>query len=142
MKHNTLYKLSMSIIVFSMIFLAYLYYLAFFPFKTIEIKNLPFKVDQLVVEPGETITYEVDYCKYTDRPAEVIHSFVDGFTYSLPVGQSNLPKGCGVTRLGIVVPETINPGRYRINTTLTYKLNPLRNDTVSLGSQYFEVVKK
>lgn len=128
--------------------LAYTIYLIFVPVRTIELPDFaldkPLHVETPVVHPGDVVTFDFKYCKYIDVVPSVRRQLVDGqiipLTATANTG-SGLPMGCHTTTRSITIPETVNPGRYYLNTTLYYQVNPLRTEDVHYYTEYFQVVR-
>jgi hypothetical protein len=118
-------------------------YIAFFPIKTMEIMTEePVKVlnPEKVVLPGETLSYELDYCKYTEVRAIVHRTLIDGQVITLQDTQGGIPMGCAKRVISTaIIPTTINPGEYYLHVELEYKLNFFRVERVSYRTEYFRV---
>lgn len=128
-------------------FLLWIDYSLFWPIKTIEIQNYsdtnPIPILNEVVRPGESLQYELDYCKYTSVTGVIHRSFIDGQIITLQDSFGKLPTGCHKTILKTaVVPETINPGRYYLDVTADYPVNILRTVSIHYRTAYFVVVPK
>jgi hypothetical protein len=107
---------------------AYISYLAFYPFQTIQFRTQPYRMVQDTVRPGDALLYYVDVCKLTDAPAEVTRAIVgEGTFVSLPSLSTNVQPGCSNSISATTrVPENLRPGRYHLELTLCYRVNPLR----------------
>jgi hypothetical protein len=122
-------------------------YLLFWPVPTLELtgvsKSGVIPIINTVVHPGDTLRYTLSYCKYTDKQSTVHRSFVDGQVIILTDTVGKFPKGCRTATVATgVVPETINPGRYYMDVTVEYNINPFRQEFVHYKTSYFEVTAK
>lgn len=129
--------------------LVYVMYLLLWPVKTIVIKNFsytqPIHIETPVVHPGDIVKYDFDYCKFINVIPRSKSQLIDGQIIPLtPVmaNSSGLPMGCHDTFGSVVIPSTINPGRYYLNKELDYQVNSLRTITVNYYTEYFQVVDK
>lgn len=127
--------------------IVYVFYLLCWPFKTIIIKNFsytqPIHIDTPVVHPGDIVTYEFDYCKFTNVVPSSKSQLIDGQIISLSPtmsSSSGLPLGCHNISRSITIPKTINPGRYYLNKELDYQVNSLRTISIDYYTEYFQVV--
>jgi hypothetical protein len=114
-----------------------------YPYKPVEFKNLPHKIDTKQIKAGEYLTMNVDYCKYSTVVPVINTAFIDGIIYYVPQeGTINTVKpGCGENKVFIYIPKALPPGNYSVHRTWKYKVNPLRTITIYTQSETFEVVK-
>lgn len=110
-----------------------------YPYKTLELLNQPFEVLTPTVKPGDMMVYHVDYCKYTELPAFVNRSFVDGIKFTELLTLSSNPSGCHELFATLLVPN-IPPSTYYIKTVYQYKVNPIRTITIEATSSAFQVI--
>lgn len=126
--------------------IVYFIYALFVPVKTLEITNFsyayPIPLETPVVHPGDTIRYELDYCKYIDSSPITHRTLVDGQIITLTSSAGNLPMGCHQTERDVMIPETINPGKYYLNVEIDYQVNPVRTESTHYYTDYFQVVPK
>ncbi len=127
----------------------YLLCLLFLPVKTITIENFsyqkPIHIETPVVHPGDVIRYELEYCKFTDIVPTAKSQLIDGQIIPLTPSDSTgsgLPKGCHKTVREVIIPKTINPGRYYFNRQLDYRINAVRTERVYYYTEYFQVVEE
>jgi hypothetical protein len=118
-------------------------YMMFYPFKTLTVKQ-PDKIlnPGKQVQAGGVLVYQIDYCKYTNKQAEVTRALIGkSVTYALPVSTNNVPQGCttAVSR-NTVLPVGTQPGTYKLELTATYRINFLRDISVRHSSESFTVV--
>lgn len=114
---------------------------AFFPYKT-SIQKQPYEVSPKVVVQGELLTYEMDYCKYTDVIPTVERQFIDGIIYALPPGNAQLKSGCNTVMNTIQIPNALPPGHYYLQAIVSFKVNPIRTISNTYITEKFEVIKK
>lgn len=117
-----------------------MYGLMFYPYKTIDVFKTPLKILTPEVKRGESVVYEVDYCKYTDQQADVTISFTDGFSYPQPRVTSNTLKGCAKTQRAVIVPDNLPAQTYHLHITLEYRMNSLRTITKTYDTEKFKVL--
>lgn len=101
--------------------------------------HTPYKVTPQAIEAGQTVSYISDYCKYVPIKAEVTRTIVDGTVIFLPTATTNLPTGCHKVAVPVTVPINTPPGKYHIEITLVYKINFLREISVTLQTEDFIV---
>ena len=129
-------------VVFIAILIAYLFYALFWPVEVIEPQVQPYKVLTPVVRQGGELKYQVDICKYHDLPATIIRSFViEGVSYYLPEGSSNVKVGCNKTDVLLDVPTVIPLGRGYLDIVTHYQINSYRTKSYHLKTDEFEVIK-
>ncbi len=132
-------------IVVSYVALFAVAYALFWPVRTLELPGYsdanPIKVDQKVLHPGETLSYNLSYCKYTDLDSTVHRTLLDGQVITLVSTSGQLPSGCHTVLVKTaVIPETINPGKYYLEVLVEYKINILRTQYTKYHTEYFDVV--
>ena len=110
------------------------------PYKILEIKKNPIPVLTHRVHPGEQITFDVNYCKYMDIPADVEVTFVDEIQYTTPMVRVNNPTGCHDTRPFKMVPQ-LPPNTYMMRLTYTYHPNPLRTIKIIGNTVNFTILR-
>ena len=127
-------------ISFAFVFLVLCWLL--FPYKTLEINNVPYPVTPRV-EQGGVVIFEMDYCKYTDKEVVISRRFVDGIIYTLPeMITAHNEMGCSVSYLTEEVPENLPAGNYYMKFYYTYEVNPIRKITIQARTQEFEIIER
>lgn len=142
-------KVAILLLVFTAGAIAFTAYTWWHPVRTIDIKNFsyetPIHIETPVVHAGDIIRYQLQYCKYTDITPISKSQLIDGQIIPLtpsPVNGSGLPMGCHNTERDVIIPITVNPGRYYYNKELDYKVNALRTERVYYYTEYFQVVPR
>lgn len=121
-------------------------YETFWPVKTLVINNLSasgqVETQNTSYKLGQPIAYTFDYCKYSDAPATVVRTLVDGQQIRLTNEVGYLAMGCHTTLLETaVIPDTINPGRYYLDVDAQYQINPFHTVDVHYHTNYFDVTR-
>lgn len=122
---------------FALMFTIFLWII--WPYHLVDFKADKFPVSPKVVQSGKSITYTVDYCKYTNITATVSRSFADGIIFPLQVQTTDRPKGCHVGNISIMVPRTLEPGEYFLIIQYRWKVNPLREISITKNTESFTV---
>lgn len=113
--------------------------------KVIQVNNEPFPVSIIDDHVSQkVVVLKVDFCKYQNVEGDLRVSFLnDNHEEFLPITRERSEKGCRVSDLPILVPETIKPGKYRIKFTVRYDVNPLKRDIPNeFVSQEFTINKE
>jgi hypothetical protein len=114
-------------------------YWLLYPYKIISFKNKTYPIVNKTVKQGEFIKYIADYCKYIDVKPTISRSFVNGLIFSTPMIVTNRDLGCKKMIVAVVVPQELPVGIYHLETNYKYKVNPLREITIKVSSDQFEV---
>jgi hypothetical protein len=138
--HELKYYFSMAVILITLGLLCILMYWMFWPVKTLEVLNNPVPVDKTSYKPGDTIYATVDYCKYTDKTAQVSVAFVDGIIYYMPTTTTNVENGCHKVVVKCAVVPDMPSGTYHIIVNVLYKVNPVREVSIPYWTQDFQIV--
>ena len=138
----TFYKLSNIASISMIILLIVILYLAFYPIRVMKPNVQPYKINQSKIEAGETIYFTADYCKFRPLPARVNRSIVDTTVLYLAETTTNLETGCKKVNSPVLIPLNTPPGIYYIQSTLSYRLNPLHEVHYRLITEKFEVTNK
>lgn len=115
----------------------------FYPYSTIEIVNAnAIKVDKPVYHTGDTIIYTMSYCKENPQVMNVMRALVNGTRVTYASILSDPPIGCHTnTFTSLAIPSLIEPGIYHMETTLEFKVNPIRTIYKYWKTQEFTIVK-
>lgn len=87
---------------------------------------------------GHKFVYQMRYNKTSPLSAEIGKQFVDGIIISLPTVQGNVDVGESCTIHEVRIPK-LPPGNYYFKWMGTYKVNPIREVTVTARTAKFEV---
>ena len=117
-------------------------YLAFWPTQVMKPNIQPYKISQSVIEAGQVIYFTADYCKFKPLPARVNRSIIDTNIIFLAETVTNLDTGCKKANTFVLIPLNTPPGTYYIQSTLTYRLNPIHEVSYRLVTEKFEVTNK
>lgn len=93
------------------------------------------------VKSGEMVNLQIKYCKYMPISARVITTYQDSVVYSTPETVTNNPVGCYTSVVLTQIPIGLPPEVFTITKTFIYKPNPLREVSVSVDSEEFQVIK-
>lgn len=116
-------------------------YWALFPITVIKF-TAPITVNKKTYHPGEQIIYTISYCKYKNLPGTVYRSLVNSTRTSFTEMTNSLPVGCHTTKISdLKIPDYNDDGLYHLEATTVYKINPIREETVSWKSVEF-IIKK
>lgn len=141
MKQKILNIVSYMTLLLTMFFVGTIFFWLNYPYKPIDVKNDPVTLNDTVVESGGTLYYYIDYCKYTDRSATVVKTFIDGVSYSVPTVQVASSPGCAGLFVPVSVPYSLPAGEYVLRITLIYKVNPIRDVEITVYTEPFEVIQ-
>ena len=88
-------------------------------------------VDKEIYSPWDRITYTISYCKKYDISATVSRALVNSIRINYTEYSTNVLPGCGTIKINdMVIPEFIDAGKYHIETTSTYKVNPIKTHII------------
>lgn len=111
--------------------------------KIIEARNEPFPVRTIREHPTASgvVILNVDYCKYYNVEGDLRMSFLNSdHEVFMPIVREKGSKGCRQTEFPILIPNVIEPGKYKVKFRVTYDLNPLKQNIVNeFTSQEFEI---
>ena len=143
---KSFYILSWAGILCSIALLVLVTYWLTWPYKIAEQKGEA-RVLTPIIKNGETLIYELEYCKYADLvPIETRRQVIDGLVYQLPTAAPRvLPKGCNtiIASAPIIVPECAEcfDKEVHLGVTAIYQVNPLRKEEVTFRTQHFRLTK-
>ncbi len=129
MKHKIMYIVAGIIIATAIALIGIVTFWSVYPYKPLEINKVSIKTEE--AKRGEIFIYELDYCKKGSDQVHISRKFIDGVVYSVPEVYTTNQKGCRVSNIGILIPESLPSGEYRLELDYTYKVNPIRTITVS-----------
>jgi hypothetical protein len=137
------YKLSSVLLCISIFMLGVFAFWAFYPYKTLELKDDVFPIlnKDKTIKQGGTLQFVSDNCKYVDLPATTSRAFVNSIIYYVPTTTTNIRKGCGKVTINVSVSRELPPGKYYLHNIFQYKVNPVRIMTVEHNTEPFFVIE-
>ena len=110
-----------------------------FPYDPLTVHDVRLMND--TVKQGEVLALEVTYTKRMDLTGMGVRWFVDGISYATAPQPGRLPVGENQRIVReVVVPITLPPGEYHLNSIITFEVNPLRSVSYSYDSPPFTVL--
>jgi len=137
-------KYLMIISVANLILVAFImgifFYWSFYPDKIVTM-TAPVTVDKEVYHWGDHITYTFSYCKTRKLTGKVVRALVNSTRTTFTTIESDLAVGCrnNIQISDLVVPSYTSPGLYHLETTVEYKINPIRSFNVYWQSNEFRI---
>lgn len=123
--------------------ITYILYLAYYPFKTIEFRNRPFPIANKTIHPGDTLSYVVDYCRYTNVASRFSRTLIGPTLTTLVETTSTTPTGCRISQVSnTVIPSYVTPGEYYLEINACWQVNPLKNVCKTVQTEKFNVIKE
>lgn len=146
-----------------LVLLAYVFYLALWDFKTIDLYNTDgelletyqdgdvvvwegLEIDKKEIEAGSVNFYTVNYCRHTEAKVDVEKHLVDGILIEL--GDTDLPSGGSFEsgchtglKLPFYVSDKIPAGEYRLRARIQYDISPLQDTVVFFYTEPFNVIQ-
>lgn len=111
----------------------------FYPYTPIVIKN-PLQTEKIEYKAGDTLSYKLDYCKYSNTMVSISRSFIDGVIYSMPDVSARNEKGCRVSEINISIPN-LPTGNYQLKVIYSYEVNPIRTVSFTYYSNKFKITE-
>lgn len=142
MNNKLFHRAILALIYLTIVAIIYVAYLLYFPFKTVEIRQVPANVlntDNEVKRAG-IVLYTIDYCKYIDAPAKISKMLVNDIVFPGTQTESNLPLGCGTKQASYQLPDIDIKGKHHLVITLTYRINFLREETKTFETEPFTII--
>lgn len=135
-KTRAMNKLAVIAIVIAAIALFIIMRWSFADTNILEVKNSPFPA-KVVPDPtkqtGGVVLLNADFCKNKDITGEVRTSYVSkSREVFLPLTQDTNETGCQNTVVPVVIPLNLARDTYIIKFHVSYKLNPIKQDVVSI----------
>ena len=121
------------------------YFLFFYPIVPIKYNVQPYHVNNDKVRPGDRLSYQSDFCKYTNSQASVVRSLVYEDGRIINQGSpsvSNSSPGCQVvTVISYVIPEDAPEGIAHLEITSTYRYFLFKEVTAKASTETFQIIK-
>jgi hypothetical protein len=111
-----------------------------YPYTPIVFQDKEFPIGNTIVKRGEMLFYTANYCKKNNLPAKVTRSYMNSIIYVTPTTITNRPSGCNSLIIGTIVPSELPPGKYFLEMSYQYQVNPIRKVTVIQNTEEFEVI--
>lgn len=130
--------------------LLYFSYLAFWPVKAIDIFVQPYNVLTPVVQAGDNVKYEIEYCRYTDVDSVVTHHLlirdelirIPSIDTRMSISDGlRLREGCAEAVKTVHIPEWVDPGEYVLQEVVSYQVNFLQNVAYTFKTEPFTVTQ-
>lgn len=138
------YWLSLIVMFVATFLFGHIFFMSYFPFKAIEVKE-PIPVVQKNVYRGEVLTYICIYKKYVDKDAILqmqLHNLDVGHYISLPEEHSNVLVGQGTALKTVLIPRTVVVGRYKMVLTVKYDYGYFRTIVKKFMTEEFNVLSR
>ncbi len=135
-----LFFFSMATLLASIAMIGYVVFYLVYPFKGLVINKKPAIVHTKEVVAGEELIYELDFCRYSDKHAEVTRQFIDGVVYTMPPITAIAKEGCSVQDYALFVPSTLNSGTYRLRVLVVIHINKLREVQTIIETEPFKII--
>lgn len=114
------------------------FYWSFRSYDILEIKTQPYQTLKSEYAPGETFTFQADFCKKGNYKSTIIYQFLsDEVVYGEVKTESDLEKGCyNRTSYTVKVPD-VPDGCYIARITNIYHPNPIREIRIPVETSEF-----
>ena len=123
-------------------FLGYLLitYWLFWPYTPIVCDKINILNDGKVVVVGDILWYQADIDKKTDQSSIIYHQLLNDFVIDYSPSTGTLPKGKRTITYPLEIPKYAQPGEYKLKWEGHYQVNPIREVTVIVWSEPFQIV--
>lgn len=111
-----------------------------YPYEVRTDTVLPYKVLTPVVEAGGVLEYQRHTTKLMDIQGTSSCVIADGIEYQLPTRQTTGKPRVDRSIQALTIPTQIQPGTYRYECRVTYRVNPFREITYDTYTEQFKVV--
>lgn len=113
-----------------------------YPYNPATFRTLPHKFENNVVVGGSFLTMYIDVCKNINVSPEISRVFVGGVIYQIPTYITvDDALGCKIRKVQIYVPKGLPVGKYFVNTSYKFQVNPIRSIEMQTRSEHFEVIE-
>lgn len=114
-------------------------YQQFRPIKALSVEQ-PVKVLTKKVVAGESMIYEIHFCRYLKGVVHATRTLRGPITYSESSITNLTETGCQVKEVLFPVPKGSPAGRYHLDTVVEFEITSNRKITVPYSSEEFEVI--
>lgn len=125
------------ILGFLLLFLLSFWWL--YPYKPLTLSNI--KLNKTEISRGEHILVSADYCKNTEKQADLYLTFLDGLTYNPQIQLIDLESGCHQANLSVYIPKGLPTGVFKLQGNFRYKMNPIKIVEVIYLTEDFNIIK-
>ncbi|MBU0847061.1 hypothetical protein KKH23_07695 [Patescibacteria group bacterium] len=116
-------------------------YWMFYPYRLVEFET-PMEVINSPVRRGEVVNYRLKFCKFTDLQPVISRRLINNFTIALPSLSPQSGKGCvDLISSSTIVPAHLPAGKYKLEMSSSYQVNPLRVITIPYETEEFDVIE-
>jgi len=116
---------NITLAVMALIAWAVVTYWAFWPYIPLELYSVKVVNEEPII-PGEMLIYELDFEKKMKLPTVINRQLVNGFVITYSPLYANLAVGKKIVKSKIKIPNSAEPGKYRLKWQAHYKVNPIR----------------
>lgn len=137
-----LYLLSIFSILSAIVLIGVLTFWAVYPYRTMVVNNDPIQVLTPRVGKGKPLIYRLNYCKYTDKQANIQKSYVNDITFPASLTIASNLKGCREANVSQIIPYELPSGEYRLKIVFIYQVNPIRTISVVAYTEKFLLIER
>ena len=113
-----------------------------YPYKPMVVNKEPLEVLTPEVGRNQPLTYVIDYCKFTDAQATIQKAYENDIVFPSSITHPKNDNGCRVSNISQVIPYELPSGRYRLKIVFTYRVNPIREVSITAYTEYFNVTER
>lgn len=111
--------------------------------SVLDVKNSPFPIRPPVVSQDDIIWVKANYCKNANISGAILVRLIGKRSIiRLPYDNENQGIGCVNREVPIPIPEYATDDVYYIQFDITYQINPIKTQMVTMRSQEFTVKSK
>ncbi len=112
-----------------------------YPYKTLVFNDSVFPVITKTVKQGGTLKYTSKYCKFVRLPAVTSRSFANDLVFSTPEMTTDRESGCHTIIVAVPIPRELPGGKYHLENTYTYRVNPIRTIVIKHNTEDFIIIE-
>lgn len=140
MEHKYINYLSYSTIILSFILMIILFFTILYPFEIVTLNKNPFSIVTPTVKRGDYVEYELHFTKHLNIKPKATYYLIDGMVIRLYGEGVSRQVGENIVKGKKTIPDSIPPGKYRIQIDLEYEIVPWRKLYYSWQSEIFEII--
>jgi ABC-type maltose transport system permease subunit len=110
-----------------------------YPYKTIVVNAVELKSKS--VQQGGLLPIRLEYDRYTTKDSTITRQFKDGIIFTTPTSTGVGGIGHYDRLIEVPVPVNLPPGLYTLETTVSYRVNPIRTVQVVWSTEQFTVTQ-